>query len=60
MKDQRVKVRKITETVGLSAERVHNILHEKLEINKLYVYCWLSTKNLHERAFQRSVWRILT
>ena len=33
--DCRVKVNKIAETVGISAERVRNILHEHLSMIKL-------------------------
>jgi [histone H3]-lysine36 N-dimethyltransferase SETMAR len=35
LEDRRVKVREIAETVGISTERVHNILHQKLEMKKL-------------------------
>src|ERR1700712_1634247 len=33
--DRRVKVREIAEAVGISTERVHNILHQHLEMKKL-------------------------
>ena len=33
--DRRVKVCEIAESVGISTERVHNILHEKLQMKKL-------------------------
>ena len=35
MDDRRMKVRDIAEIVGISVDRVHNILHEKLEMKKL-------------------------
>jgi len=35
MEDRRMKVREIAEAVGISTERVHNILHEKLHVKKL-------------------------
>jgi predicted DNA binding protein len=33
--DRRIKVRKISETMGISKERVGYILHEELDIKKL-------------------------
>jgi len=35
MENRRMKVREIAEAVGISTERVHNILHEKLHVKKL-------------------------
>lgn len=35
MEDRRVTVRDIAETVGISTERVYNILHERLQMKKL-------------------------
>lgn len=35
LEDRRVKVREIVETVGISTERVHNILHGILEMKKV-------------------------
>jgi predicted HTH transcriptional regulator len=35
MDDRRVKVREIASTVGISSERVHNILHQHLNMKKL-------------------------
>ena len=35
MEDCRVKVCKMVESVGILTERVHNILHEKLQMKKL-------------------------
>ncbi|XP_049521685.1 histone-lysine N-methyltransferase SETMAR-like [Dermacentor silvarum] len=35
MEDRRVKVREIADIVGISAERIHNILHEKLQMKKV-------------------------
>lgn len=35
MEDRRMKVREIAEIVGISVDRVHNILHEKLQMKKL-------------------------
>ncbi|MCP6645975.1 hypothetical protein NL493_27890, partial [Klebsiella pneumoniae] len=35
MDDRRVKVREITSAVGISCERVHNILHQHLDMKKL-------------------------
>jgi len=32
MKDRRMKVRDITEIIGISVDRVHNILHKELEM----------------------------
>lgn len=61
MENHRVKVREIAEAVGISTERVHNILHEKLLVKKLCAAgCRDSSfliKNARERTFQRSVWR---
>ena len=35
MENRRMKVCEIAEDVGISTERVHNILHEKLHVKKL-------------------------
>uniref|UniRef100_T1HWL6 Uncharacterized protein n=1 Tax=Rhodnius prolixus TaxID=13249 RepID=T1HWL6_RHOPR len=35
MDDRRVKVREIASAVGISNERVHNILHQHLDMTKL-------------------------
>jgi len=35
MEDRRMKVRDITEIVGISVDRVHNILYKELEMKKL-------------------------
>jgi len=35
MEDRRMKVRDIAEIVGISVDRMHNILHKKLEMKKL-------------------------
>ncbi|XP_011630294.1 histone-lysine N-methyltransferase SETMAR-like [Pogonomyrmex barbatus] len=35
MEDRRIKVRDIAEIVGISVDRVHNILHKELEMKKL-------------------------
>jgi len=35
MKDHRIKMRDITEIVGISVDRMHNILHKELEMKKL-------------------------
>lgn len=35
MEDRRMKVRDIAEIIGISIDRVHNILHKKLEMKKL-------------------------
>jgi len=35
MEDRRMKVRDIAEIVGISVDRVHNILHKELEMKKL-------------------------
>ena len=35
MGDLRIKIREIAEIVGISTERVHNILHEQLHMKKL-------------------------
>jgi plasmid maintenance system antidote protein VapI len=34
--DRRMKVREIAETIGISKERVGYILHEELDMKKLY------------------------
>jgi len=34
MKDHRIKMRDITEIVGISVDRMHNILHKELEMKK--------------------------
>ncbi|XP_011165249.1 histone-lysine N-methyltransferase SETMAR-like [Solenopsis invicta] len=39
MDDRRVKVREIASAVGISNERVHNILHQHLDISKLSARC---------------------
>ena len=36
MDDRRVKVREIASAVGISNERVHNILHQHLDMTKLF------------------------
>ena len=36
MEDRRIKVREISKAVGISTERVYNILHKKLEVRKVY------------------------
>uniref|UniRef100_T1IEW0 Uncharacterized protein n=1 Tax=Rhodnius prolixus TaxID=13249 RepID=T1IEW0_RHOPR len=35
MDDRRVKVREIASAVGISNERVHNILHQHLDMTKV-------------------------
>jgi predicted XRE-type DNA-binding protein len=35
LEDRRIKVREIVEVVGISTERMHHILHEKLSMKKL-------------------------
>lgn len=35
MEDRRIKMHDIAEIVGISVDRVHNILHEKLGMKKL-------------------------
>jgi len=37
MEDRQMKVRDITEIVGISVDRVHNILHKELEMKKFCV-----------------------
>ena len=39
MEDRRIKLREIYKAVGISTERVYNILHEKLEVIKVCARC---------------------
>jgi len=51
MEDCRMKMRDIAEIVGISIDRVHNILHKELEMKKLCAR-WVLTidqKRLHSR-----------
>lgn len=61
VEDHRVEVREIPDTVGIRAEREHNILHEKLIIKKVWarVVSLLLNKPTRERAFHCNVFRTL-
>jgi len=39
MEDRRMKMRDIAAIVGISVDRVHNILHKELEMKKFYTRC---------------------
>src|SRR5687768_12197365 len=41
LEERRVKVREIADIVGISNERVHNILHEHLAMKKLSSVRWV-------------------
>jgi len=63
MEDRRMKVLEIAETVGISTERLHNILHEKFHMKRLCAR-WVprlltSDQRARERKFRSSVWRSL-
>ena len=57
------KMRDIAEIVGISVDRMHNILHKELEMKKLCAWwvhdCWPSIKNAHEKTFCSNVYRCL-
>lgn len=59
MEDRRVKVYEIAETVDISTEQTHNILHEKLHTKKLYARWVPRLLILDEKrtTFQRS-WKL--
>ena len=50
MKNRRMKVREIAEVVGISTERVHNILHEKLHVKKLGAAIAYSRLKMHAKG----------
>lgn len=53
MKGCRMKVHGISETVGISTERVYNILHKKLHMKKLCAR--LLTKKTHAKGYFNAV-----
>lgn len=59
MTDRQVMVCEIAEIVGISTERIHNVLHKKLHVKKFCaqrLLCSLPTKkNARDRTFQRTV-----
>jgi predicted XRE-type DNA-binding protein len=57
--DRRMKMREIAETIGISKERVGYILHEELDMKKLYA-CSQQIKNALVWKSLNSAWSVLT
>ena len=62
MEDRRMKMHDIAEIVGISVDRMHNILHKELKMKKYTMDrdCWPSTKHAYEKTFRSSICRYLS